>query len=391
MNALSFISAAAAPSDLWTTIINWIQGAIGNYGWTILLVTILVKLVTSPLDFMVKFQTKKQTLIQKKCSPQIAKLQKKFGANQEQLRIQTQALYKREGLKMGSGCLIMLVNMILTMVIFFTFFSSLRNVSAYEVINQYETIEQEYVNEYVSSLRTLSGNESIVDEASANSWIASLDANNAEHDKYFDMYDQAGKNAANKALSVWENQKDNWLWVENIWVADAATSPFPTYDGLVTSANNGGYGSYVEQNIDKEKYTLISNYINTNSNRVQNGFFILPILVGVLTFLSQWVADLHNNLKNKKAQHLAKVSDTNNASSMKIMKIILPLIMVGFAFTSSASFAIYLLSSSVATLAFGEITNLIIAKLTKAKQKEVEEVLEKEANRQIKKGKLQEK
>lgn len=391
MNALSFISAVAAPSDLWTIIINWIQGAIGNYGWTILLVTILVKLVTSPLDFMVKYQTKKQTLIQKKCSPQVAKLQKKFGANQEQLRIQTQALYKREGLKMGSGCLIMLLNMILTMVIFFTFFSSLRKVSAYEVINQYETIEQTYVNEYVSSLRELSGDESIVDEKSANTWVANLDANNADHDQYFDMYDKAGKNAASKALATWEDQKDNWLWVDNIWVADAITSPFPTYDELMTSANNGGYGTYVEQNVNKDKYTLISNYINSNASRVQNGYFILPILVGVLTFLSQWIADLHNNLKNKKAQHLAKVSDTNNASSMKIMKIIMPLIMVGFAFTSSASFAIYLLSSSIATLAFGEIINLIITKLTKAKQKEVEEVLEKEANRQIKKGKLQEK
>ena len=378
MNALSIICAVQAPHDLWTIIINWIQGAINNYGWTILLFTILVKLIMSPLDFMVKYTTKKQTLIQKKCSPQIAKLQKKFGADQERLRIQTQSLYKREGLKMGSGCIIMLVNMVLTMVVFFTLFASLREVSAYELISQYENVEQSYTQEYVTSLKTLSGDETIVDEASANVWLSKLDANNPDHDQYFAMYDQAGKNAAQKALDTWENQKDNWLWVQNIWVADATTSPLPNYDGLLSAAKNGGYQSYVENYINADKYTAISTYINTHAESTKNGYFIVPILVGLLTFLSQWVNDLHNKLKNKKAQHLAKAAD-QTAGSMKMMKIIMPIIMVMFAFTSSTSFGIYLLASSIASIAFGEVITLIINKLAK------------EADRMIKKGKLQEK
>lgn len=390
MNIFSIISAVSAPHDLWTILINWMRGAIGNYGWTILLFTILVKLIMSPLDFMVKYQTKKQTLVQKKCSPQIAKIRKKFGANQQQVRIQTQAIYQREGIKMGSGCIFMLLNMVLTMVVFFTLFSSLRKVSAYETIHQYEEIEQTYDATYISSIRELTGDETLVDEAAVNVFLGNLDSNNPDHDQYFVYAETATKTAANAAVEKWNSLKDSWLWVDNIWVADATTAPLPTYDGLVSTAKSGGYKKYVEENIDKEKYTAISSYISTHAERSKNGYFILPIMVGLLTFLTQWVTDLHNKLKNKKAQTLAKVSD-QAAGTMKMMKIIMPLIMVMFAFTSSTSFGIYLLASSIAALAFGEVITLIINKLTKKQQAEVEEVLEKEANRMIKKGMLQEK
>ena len=58
MNLLSVLSSVSAPKSLWVTLINWIQSSVGNFGWTIILVTVLIKLVTSPLDFWVKFNTK---------------------------------------------------------------------------------------------------------------------------------------------------------------------------------------------------------------------------------------------------------------------------------------------------------------------------------------------
>ena len=107
---------------------------------------------------------------------------------------------------------------------------------------------------------------------------------------------------------------------------------------------------------------------------------LLPIVIEQLAY------------RNKKAQHLANATaDATTNTSMKMMKIIMPIIMVFFAFSSSASFGIYLLASSLSSILIGEITSPIINKLTKKQQKEVEEVLEKEANRMIKKGKLQEK
>ena len=63
--------------------------------------------------------------------------------------------------------------------------------------------------------------------------------------------------------------------------------------------------------------------------------------------------------------------------------------MIMFVLSSSASFGIYLLASNVASIALGEIINLLVNKFTKIKRLEVEEFLEKEADRLIKKGKLQ--
>ena len=390
MNALSLI-AATAPNDLWSKLIYWVQGAFGNFGWTILFVTLFVKLIMTPLEFLVKYSNKKQTLVQKKLSPQIAKIKKKFGANQEQIRIQTQSLYKREGFKAGASCIIMAVNMLVTMLVFFTFYSSIRKVASYEMINQYETLEQVYTDKYVISLREKTGDDTIIDEDSANAWIqANLSDSNLPNFQENANFNFEAKDEAEAAMiAYWDETKESWLWVQNLWVADAPTAPLPSYDKLVSSSSDGNYDEYIKENIVKENYTRIANSVTENSDRTQNGFLIITIMVGVLSFLSQWIADIHTKLRNKKAQKLAKAADPSE-KTMKIMKIILPLTMVGFAFSSSACFGLYLIASSISSKAFGEIIALIVKKLTKKQQAEVEEILEKEANRLIKKGKLQE-
>ena len=75
---------------------------------------------------------------------------------------------------------------------------------------------------------------------------------------------------------------------------------------------------------------------------------------------------------------------------MKMMKIVMPAVMVIFVLTSTASFGLYILASNVATIALGELTTLIVDKMTKKKRLEVEEFLEKEANRLIRKGQIKE-
>ncbi len=432
MNIISFLSAVNAPNDLWTIMINWVQSGVGNFGWAILLATIIVKLVTSPLDCLVKYNTKKQMLVQQKCAPQIAKLQKKFGNDQNSFKIQQNALYKREGLNVGVGCFVMLANLIITMVIFFTFYSSLRQVSAYQAINEYEQVEKAYYDSYYSELdsylttnnitllandkgeietkeeffnnyrknyktvQQLEGKEKLTDEqraklAKAQEYVDSYDAlfANDTYSNFSDVDKVLAKEPSKEVVKKWNSIKSSWLWIDNIWLADATITPFPDYESLKGIASGGGnyYSKYVSDNINKDDYIKFSKLIN-DSSRADNGYYILAILAGLLTFLSQWISDLHNKLKNKKANMLAK--DANAAgTSMKFMKIIMPIIMVIFVITTGASFGIYLLASNLAALAFGEIISLIVDALTKKKRLEVEAELEKEANRLIKKGKLQ--
>lgn len=402
MNFLSFLSGLAAPNDLWSILINWIKGGVGNLGWTILLVTIMVKAITLPLDFVSKLQQKKQTLIQQKCSPEVKKLEKKFGNDRQRLQVQTNAVYKREGLKMGTSCIVMLVNMILTMVIFFTFFGSLRDMSAYEAVNQYERVESAYSDTFYAEMMDKYSNIESAEQAEVwigqyqdknkyieahtgateEDWLAFVDANK-------DTIKAITEKSSKAAIDKWNDVKADWIWVKNIWVADATISPFPSYDELVKMAGSAGkeYKSYVEENINKDNYNQIAGLIQSNETK-NNGFYILAILAGVITYLSQFVSDRHNKLKNKKAK---LISDQANptGTAMKVMKFMLPVLMVTFVLTSSASFGIYMLASNVSSIALGELVSLIVNAMTKKKQLEVEETLAKEADRLIRKGKLQ--
>jgi len=412
MNILSILGAVEAPSDLWVTLINWVRGAVGNLGWTLILVTVLVKLVTTPLDFFVKLSTKKQTLVQQKCAPQVAKLQKKFGHDRQTLQVQTNSLYKREGLNMGAGCIIMLINLILTMTIFFTFFSSLRKFSAYEAINQYEQISASYEVGYYEGFFNANTTDEFETKEDITEWQTEIAARKEayeampettdpereakqaeataianEEGRILDLQKKATTAGSKAAVEKWNENKKNhsWLWIQNIWVQDSTTSPFPNYASLVSMAKNSGYTDYVTANINEESYNKIAALIVDNS-RAANGYYILAVLAGVITFAAQYITELHNKLKNKKAQILAKSAGPENTGSMKVMKIVMPAVMVIFVLTSTASFGLYILASNVASIALGELTTIIVDKMTKKKRLEVEEYLEKEANRLIKKG-----
>lgn len=409
MNILSLIAGAPAPHNLWTIIMNWLEGGFGNLGWALLILTLMVKVAVLPLDLMVKYTNKKQMLIQQKCAPQIAKLQKKFGNDRQKIQQQSQALYKHEGLKAGTGCLVMLVNMILTMVIFFSFYGTLRNVSAYNAINQYEQVVEASNDQLYASIIAYSSEDNIETLEDVQNWYTEYATaqeyiNNTENDpesetyksyqnfieSNADMIENATAAANKKAVETWEEVKTSWLWVNNIWVADATTSPFPTYDSLVSIADKAGddYVEYIEKNIAKSDYNKIANIIGAEETK-NNGYYILPILAGVITFLSQLLNELQQKLKNKKANIIAKEANAQNNMTMKIMKIIMPIIMIMFVFSSSASFGIYIVASNIASILVGQIVNLIVNRMTRKQQREVEEVLEKEANRLIKKGKLQ--
>ncbi len=395
MNILSLLSVSA-PKSLWVTLINWIQSGVGNLGWTIILVTLLIKLVTTPLDFWVKLNNKKQTLIQQKCSPQVAKLQKKFGNDRASLNAQSQALYKREGLDMRSGCIVMLINTILSFTIFITFYNDLNRVSAYEAINQYEQIETTYTQSYKQAFVDYDSTDNFKTAEDVDNWFNTYNAmdegalKDAEYDAKKPYIEKATEVASNAAINTWKSNKSrsSWLWIQNIWVSDSTAKAFPTYANLQSMAKNSGYSEYVSDNISQADYDRIATLISNNTERQQNGYYILPILAGLITFLAQAISELHTKLKNKKANTVAKAASTEMGSTMKVMKIVLPIIMVIFTLSASASFGMYILASNLATIAVGELSSLIINVLTKKKQHEVEEFLEKEANRLIKKGKL---
>ena len=377
----------SAPGGLWMIIINWINSGVLNFAWTIILFTLLIKVVLSPFDFLIKYSTKKTTLIQQKCAPQIAKLQKKYGNNQQQFSVMQQNIYKKEGLNMMSSCLIMLVNLVVTILIFFSIYTTLREASAYYAIKQYQELNTAYTNAY----------EKVLDDRNIG-YDRTADYSENEAMKAEIATAKQDESVKTAVMEKWNEVKDSWLWITNIWVLDGRTDPLPTYDGLTKLANNAGglfnsgvKDSYVEyvKGIKESDYNEVRSTISSSLNG-WNGYYILVVLAGGVTFLSSWVNERSNSLKRKKepkqkTNQFIKSSapnQTNNpagqsSTAMKVMKFALPAVMIIFVLTSSSAFGIYIVAQSLIGIGMSYLINLIVDKLTHKKQLEVIEYLDK--------------
>jgi len=86
-------------------LFKWIYYVVGNYGWTIILFTLFMKLVLFPLTLKQQKSMKKTQAIQ----PKLAKIQEKYKYDQEKLNQETMKLYQEAGVNPLGGCLPMLI------------------------------------------------------------------------------------------------------------------------------------------------------------------------------------------------------------------------------------------------------------------------------------------
>ncbi|MFH1368986.1 MAG: membrane protein insertase YidC [Elusimicrobiota bacterium] len=95
----------------------------GNYGWGIILLTIMLQILVYPLSL----KSFKSSAAMKKLQPKMKEIQTKFKDDQKRLNMEMMNLYKSEGFNPLGGCL----PMILQLPIFWALFTTLRN--AYEL------------------------------------------------------------------------------------------------------------------------------------------------------------------------------------------------------------------------------------------------------------------
>ena len=113
--------ATAAPDGLWQTFVVWplaktliwLDGILVrwgvpyNWGFTIILFTIIVKVVTFPLTYT----QMRGMQAQKELQPKIQELQKKYGKDRDKLSKAQMELYQEAGVNPLSGCLPLIVQM----------------------------------------------------------------------------------------------------------------------------------------------------------------------------------------------------------------------------------------------------------------------------------------
>ncbi len=82
-------------------VLQWIYGIIGNFGVSVLILTVIVKLILFPLANKSYRSMAKMRLLQ----PKIEEIKKKVGDDRQKLQQEMMALYKSEGANPLSGCL----------------------------------------------------------------------------------------------------------------------------------------------------------------------------------------------------------------------------------------------------------------------------------------------
>ena len=100
-------------------LLTWMYDMIGNYGLTLVILTLIIKLALYPLYAKQIKSTANMSSVQ----PKMQEIQRKYANDREMMNAKMAELYKEENVNPASGCLPMIVQMI----VIFGLFALLRN------------------------------------------------------------------------------------------------------------------------------------------------------------------------------------------------------------------------------------------------------------------------
>ncbi len=129
-------------ANIFGYILNWIYNVVGNYGWAIIIFSIIIKLLLVPISVKQQKTVKKTNKIQEK----MKEIKVKYKNNPEKLNEATMELYRTENMSPFSGCLSAIVQIILLFAVFYLVKSPLTYMKKIDVdiIDKYTTISKQY-------------------------------------------------------------------------------------------------------------------------------------------------------------------------------------------------------------------------------------------------------
>ena len=327
------------PKGLWQSIIFGMENALGNYALALILVTIIIKFVMVPFDFVNKYTSKKSSRKQAEMKPDLDKINAKYADDKNMLNQKTMEVYKQHNFNIMGTCLGMLAYMICTMVVFWTLFGALNGISAYKIGDQFLQVRSEYYSAYGVNVSELT------EDQDAYEVYKSALSSMTEEQKTAALADANGK-----ALKKYDETKTSFLWIENIWLPDNTTKPVMKYKDFIDKS------VLTEDDISEEEYTLIMTNIR-EEQRSNNGYFVLALLAAGVNFLSTFINGLISKHKAIKKGVDPKLM---SSSSNKSMMIIMPIIMGVFTLFYNAAFGLYIVSGAIIALITGPLVTLFV-------------------------------
>lgn len=381
--------------------VYWLIGAMHNggavtYGVAIILFTIILKLILLPLDFANRFFSKRNAAQLAKLKPEEDELKEQYADDPMALNRAKQALYKKSGYKMTGFCLFSILNIVLTITIFFNVFSALRGVSDYNINLQFKNELQPVYVTYENY------------EYQSGSFVNLFDEN-AETILGQTAYNDLMEKFSEEINAKYNETKVGFLWVSNIWRSDTFWekktfngSDWDAFKGAISGvqgsvlnleATENYYNTRYPDN-DKPKVDNVSKTWNELStpqkeavrdeyavvvksefeaiygqigpkNNGPNGFLILILLSGAMTYFSVMLTT-KLTAKAKKKEPAAKeavvqysmrevknqadkpqVPNIDPQMMNKVMKFALPVVMIVFTAVATSALAIYITTSSL--------------------------------------------
>lgn len=102
-------------------VMNWLFGFIGNYGWAIVVLATLVRVVLHPLNMM----SMKSMRGMQKIQPEVERVRQKYKNDPQALNTAVMALYKEHKVNPAGGCLPMLLQMPLFIALYQVLFNAI--------------------------------------------------------------------------------------------------------------------------------------------------------------------------------------------------------------------------------------------------------------------------
>ena len=316
-------------------ILAWIRSWVGNWGWAMVVFTIMIRLVLTPLDIKSRVSMRKTSKLQ----PQLTALQKKYANDKEKLNAKTAELYKKEHINPLSSCLPLL----LTWPILIAVFAAMRMVANKELLvqltailnNEVPTLEKFFWIKnlwmpdslFAASLPDMNTLRMIPADQWT-TWFNELDQSNLpvlikDLGLTAESFSQANLTAS--IQSIFEAMQQNVSYVEAV-----ATKPGWDFNLLIT------------------RFSLINQY---------NGWLLLPILSAV------------SQLAMTKIMGGSQPQPAQQGSGMgtgKFMQYFFPIFSMVICLSYSAAFALYWVAGNLVSMGQTYAINKYLDKKEKA-------------------------
>ena len=278
MANMNFISA------FLKDVLSYIDQVVGNYGLSVILFTLLIRLLLLPLDI----KSKKSMKAMERVRPEQERLQKKYAQDKEKLNRKLTELYKQEGISPMSGCLPML----LQLPVMFCMFTAMR------VVANEKTVEM--------LLGMMNGVEPVFDRFL---WIKNV----FQPDAFWATVIPRNETALAAIRAV---NGSAWLTQENL-------------DLVKTFLTSESYAPWLARyGADTIRYSAPLLMWTIQIPAEFNGLFILPVLSAVSSFAMN------------KLQPQTATTDEQNQTN-KMMMYMWPVFSIWICASSTSAFAIY--------------------------------------------------